>query len=66
MGKAKVCQLKKAKLTVNSEVPNPQPNWELAIADAEERIGQLRRSIEIFKHNSKAGLPFPVEAATHN
>jgi hypothetical protein len=33
--------------------------WDLAIADAQERISQLGRSIEIFKHNIKAGVPFP-------
>lgn len=41
-------------------------SWELAIADAEEKIGQLRRSIEMFKHHIKVGMPFPGQSATHN
>lgn len=36
-----------------------------AIADAEERIAQLPRLIEMFKHKSKAGIPFP-DSATQN
>jgi hypothetical protein len=42
------------------------PSWELAIADAEERISQLRRSIEMFKHHIRTAMPFPGKSATHN
>jgi hypothetical protein len=35
-----------------------------SIADAQERIAQLTRFIEMFKHNIKAGVPFPGESAT--
>ena len=44
--------------------PKPKPSWELAIADAEERIVRLHRSIELFKQNSKEGIAFP--GATQN
>jgi hypothetical protein len=58
---AKRYKLKKAKSGVNSGAVLA-PSWELAIADAEERIAQLHRSIEIFKHNLKAQVPFPESA----
>jgi len=35
------------------------PSWKLAIADAESRIAQLRRSIELFKQYDENGIPFP-------
>ncbi|MGC2422366.1 MAG: hypothetical protein WA405_12055 [Candidatus Acidiferrales bacterium] len=38
---------------------NIKPSWESAIADAEERIARLHRSIEAFKQNSKDGIPYP-------
>jgi len=46
-------------------VPRPPHGWELCIADAEERIAELRRSIEAFKHNIRCGIPFP-KSATQN
>jgi len=59
---AKRCQLKTAKVTSNRLVSCPEQGWGFAIADAEERIAQLRRSIEMFKHNEKAGVPWPGES----
>lgn len=43
-----------------------KPSWELTIADAEERIARLHRSIEMFKQNSKEGVPFSVKLPTQN
>jgi hypothetical protein len=57
----KVVSTKKVKL----EVKTPT-SWELAIADAEERVARLHRSIEMFRQNIKAGVPFPVSPATQN
>jgi len=59
MTKAKGLSTKKVK-----EATKPQPTWELAILDAESEINRLRRSIEMFKHNQKMGVPFP--ASTRN
>ena len=62
--KANLCQLKKANTETNMRVVELSPSWELAIADAEERIAQLKRSVEMFKHNLKAGVPWPDESST--
>ena len=51
-----------SKFRAKVRVPQSLPNWELAIADAEEQIVHLRRSIEMFKHNMKLGIPFPTSA----
>jgi hypothetical protein len=61
MRKAKALSTKKAKYKIKTA---PPPSWALAIADAEAEIADLKRSIELFKHNEKIGLPFPQ--ATHN
>jgi hypothetical protein len=58
MSKAKSASTKKVKDTANA-LP---PSWELAIADAEAEISRLHRSIEMFKHNQKMGVPFPAPA----
>jgi hypothetical protein len=55
-------QLQKAKSEDKSRAIVLVPSWELCIADAQERIGQLGRSIEMFKHNIKAGVPFPIDS----
>jgi hypothetical protein len=61
MRTTKSMSTKKAKSQSNSDVPH---NWALAIADAEAEIAELKRSIELFKHNERIGLPFPM--ATRN
>jgi hypothetical protein len=60
-----MCQLKTAKYAPTQGVSALEPSWELVTADAEERIVKPRRSIEVFKHNQGAGIPFP-SPATHN
>jgi hypothetical protein len=58
------CQPKIVKLEVKEEA-TLKPTWELAIADAEERIARLHRSIAMFKQNVRMGIPFP-EPSTRN
>lgn len=65
MKTASPSQLKKAK-NGTKETPCMPGSWEMSIADAQERIAQLTRSIEMFKHNIKAGVPFPENRATQN
>jgi hypothetical protein len=59
MKKAKAVSTKKAKSS-----DKPPASWETAILDAQLEINRLQRSIELFKHNQRVGIPFPV--ATQN